>query len=298
MELPDANLSPSPSIKVRGRDRGLVSGQHGRQRQVIAYDGFAYSAGQPLDGQNGGMGWAGPWATSGGSVVVQSGSLAGSVAATGNSLAAGNASGGGNTSRSLAAPAGGNGATVWLSFLQSGPASLQSNSFTGIDFSPNATGILGFGIGAYSSSPINPPMYSIIYQGTGGASEIISQTSTSSSTLALLVARVQYGDSTHPDVIDLFVNPPIGGPAPATPDAMLSVQDLSGPLPAFNLIGVSAFSPGTPRRAPHRVDVRGRHAGGGARTRFARPGRVRGRRLGHILAAALGRRSMKTAGGV
>jgi hypothetical protein len=61
------------------------------QGQLVAYDGFAYAAGQSLNAQNGGFGFAGPWTVSADSVQIQADSLvpadpSGGLPEAGNSL--------------------------------------------------------------------------------------------------------------------------------------------------------------------------------------------------------------------
>jgi hypothetical protein len=61
-------------------------------------------------------------------------------------------------------------------------------------------------------------------------SNIVAQPNTT----YFLVVRVTFKDG--PDTIDLFVNPPVGQPLPATPDVTKSDEDL-GTVVGFNLGG-------------------------------------------------------------
>ncbi|HEX4591609.1 MAG TPA: PEP-CTERM sorting domain-containing protein [Gemmataceae bacterium] len=199
--------------------------------QVVAYEGFNYPAGQSLNGQNGGSGFVGGWSLLSGTATILPGSLvpaspSGSLPETGNSLALTPASDVqlGDVTRALSSPIVGTpGTTDWVSVVMKGTGSSGQSAQGSVIFS-NGSG-LGFSIttGATGGGapPFNPPAnanWSVADSGSG-ASEA---SSTVPNTLqSLLVARVTFGAAG--DVVDLFVNPALGGNPPATPDASVTV---------------------------------------------------------------------------
>jgi hypothetical protein len=215
--------------------------------QVVVSEGFDYPAGQPLAGQNGGTGWAGPWTTTTGTVQVQAGSLPGPVASTGNSVAA-NGSGGGGYSfnRALATPIGGANATVWLSLLMRGPTTVpsfspsQSGPFDGLTM----FGITGIHFGAFPTDFSGTQcVYGIGYDNLGVI--VRNVTATPGSMQVLLVGRITYGGPQGVNVADLFVNPPVGGAVPTTPDATVSFGNTLnqlGPITQVLLTGANQAS--------------------------------------------------------
>jgi hypothetical protein len=142
-------------------------------------------------------------------------------------------------SRTLAAPVGGADENIWLSLLERGPSSLPFNSggtFDGFNFSFNATGAGSFYAGAFTGlGGFVAPKYTIAYPDFTLGSLIVAQSSTPSSLQALLVVNVQFG-TTNSEFIDLFVNPPVGGTAPTTPDATLSISTGADLLSPFSLV--------------------------------------------------------------
>jgi hypothetical protein len=209
--------------------------------QLIAYDGFAYTAGQSLNGQNGGSGFTGAWTVSGGTVAVQPGSLTPTapsnlLATTGNSISATGSTIPGDATRALTTPQGASGTVLWMSTVMKGPGS-NATSAGGILALTDGSGN-GFTIATGTSgSPGNPPSadWSLTdYFGSTDASSTIPN-----SVQSLLVARATFGTST--DVIDLFVNPPLTGTAPTTADATLTIPH----GPALGILEVNGFSLGS-----------------------------------------------------
>jgi len=201
--------------------------------QIIAYDGFAYTPGQSLDGQNGGLGFAGPWTVTGGTVIVQSGSLtpaapADGLATTGNSLSATGINPVGGATRPLSTPEGTAGSVLWISAVMKG---------TGVNSLSAATEVIltdgtfdGFTI---SSGTISNANWGLA---DAGAGTVTASSSVPNSLQSLLVVRATFGSTN--DVYDLFVNPPLTGSPPATPDTSLTLTH--GPaLGVLKVVGAS-----------------------------------------------------------
>jgi len=195
----------------------LVFASSAARGAVLAYEGFAYPSNSGLDFQNGGAGFSGVWATD-----FVDGTGAGQILP--GSLSAGGLQNSGNHaeitgvnfvpkgfSRSLASPAGGAGATVWMSFVMRGAAAGNSGGVLINSQSKLGTLLIG--------QPQTAPFFGLAripsglsIQGPTSASNVPA------SGQALLVARLRFAAGA--DIFDLWVNPP-GGTAPATPDASL-----------------------------------------------------------------------------
>jgi len=209
--------------------------------QVIAADPFNYPSGSSMAGMNGGgdSGFSGPWGTASGSILVQSGSLtAGALLTSGNSAAA-SGSLGANITRPLTnsfGPAGGE--VLWFSIVMKGlgvAAGTSQGNFALFDGSQTTTGGVAITTGTTSSGN-----YSLADSGTQFTA---SPSTTSSSQQALLVVRLSFGAvASDPDVANLYVNPPIGGPTPPSPDVTINLNITS----AINQIRVTGSGTGTP----------------------------------------------------
>jgi hypothetical protein len=96
-----------------------VSSPPNASAALLAYEGFDYSAGSSLAGQNGGFGFAGAWGTSAGIANISLPSLsAGGVLTTGGKLfLQGDSTGNAAIFRELSAGRGDEGSTTWISLL-------------------------------------------------------------------------------------------------------------------------------------------------------------------------------------
>jgi len=187
-----------------------------RADALFAYEGFQYTEGSSLGGQNGGSGWAGSWFTPGGldaTITAQSlsfdslGVSGGAVTTTGfqppnqgSSVA--------YWLRNLATPLGADGTTVYLSFL------LQPDDGYGF------YGGINFG-NAFIGRSGNQADY-----GLEGLANDLSLSNVpvvqGQTVLLVLEAQFQAGD----DLLSLFVNPTPGQPQPATPSATKNDLDV------------------------------------------------------------------------
>lgn len=183
---------------------------------LSAYEGFQYTAGSSINGQNGGSGWSGGWFTPGG--------LDATTSATGLSFSDLLVSGGGATTagsqppnqgssvafwlRSLSTPLGADGTTAYLSFL------LQPNSgfgfYGGVNFGNVFIGRSGNQADYGLEGPTNDLSLSNVAVAQG------------QTVLLVLEAQFQAGN----DQLSLFVNPVPGAPQPATPSAVKSNVDV------------------------------------------------------------------------
>lgn len=183
---------------------------------LLAYEGFGYPAGANLNGQNGGPGWAGAWATFFGppTLIDGAGLAFGSLAVTqgaaatplssdpvaGNNIA--------NYFRTLASPVGADNTTLYVSLLLRPEANF--GFYGGLNLG-------GFFIG--KSGPV--PTYSLE---SGGGNIASSSTVAQQGETVLLVLRAQFlpGD----DIFSLFVNPVPGAAEPLLADATMTNFDL------------------------------------------------------------------------
>jgi hypothetical protein len=187
-----------------------------RADALSAYDGFLYTVGSSLGGQNGGSGWVGSWFTPGGldaTITAQSlsfGDLGGSVGAVttagfqppnqGSSVA--------SWLRNLATPLGADGTTVYLSFLLMPDAGY--GFYGGINLGNVFVGRSGNQAYYGLEGPANDLSLS-------NAAVVPGQT-----VLLVMEAQFQAGD----DVLSLFVNPTPGQPQPGTPSATKNDLDV------------------------------------------------------------------------
>jgi hypothetical protein len=199
--------------------------------QVIAYEGFNYTAGQSLSGQNGGSGFAGAWTLVSGTSQIQAGSLppaapSAALSETGNSLVATPINSGipEDASRTLSSPVTGTaGTSFWVSVVMKG-AGLSGTSAQGALIVSDGAGT-GFSIttGATGGGipPNNPSASSTWSLGDAGTGAAEAKSAISDTLQSLLVARVTFGAVN--DTIDLFINPPLTGSPPASPTISLPV---------------------------------------------------------------------------
>ncbi|MFA7234188.1 MAG: PEP-CTERM sorting domain-containing protein [Terrimicrobiaceae bacterium] len=194
---------------------------------TVVYEGFGYTAGTDLGGQNGGTGFNGAWidsAASGNKDKVQSGSLAyGSLQTAGNALLLVTPFTGLGLDRSFSTISGVDGTTTWISFLL---------KFDGSSGTLNAgdVGWLSVRPSDFGSSPqfgafTNESDEVVFAIGDyGGGDPVFSATPFEADTTYLLVGSITWHtDPGQAEDISLFLNPTFG-PAPGTP--LVSRNDL------------------------------------------------------------------------
>ena len=180
---------------------------------LIAYEGFGYAPGAPLNGQNGGTGWAGGWFAGNPLAFITTPGLTfsglddtpGAVTAT----AKPNPPGGGDITfeqRQLATAVGVDGSTLYLSFL--------TRPETGFGFYG------GLNLGGLFIGQSGPTTTYGLETSTIASSSVEAQVG--ETVRLVLRARFLAGN----DIFDLFVNPAVGGPDPLVADATLTNFDL------------------------------------------------------------------------
>lgn len=193
---------------------------------LLAYEGFDYTPGSDLTGQNGGFGWTTPWGVNSSGVTV-AGNTPGDVAVA-NSLTyidsanrmlftsggAGFYSGVGGTSspfRDFTGMGGEAGTTLWVSFLAQRAGPTTNNTGTPFNPYPRAANVslfennserlaIGTGSGAVSN------MVSLLPAGSTGN---IRQSNDDFALVSLAVVRIDYGADNN-DTAYLWVNPTLG----------------------------------------------------------------------------------------
>jgi len=187
-----------------------------RADSLFAYEGFQYTAGSSLGGQNGGSGWASSWFTPGGldaTTTAQSLSFGNLVVSAGAVTTAGFQPPNQGASvafwlRNLATPLGADGTTVYLSFLLQPDAGY--GFYGGIDFGNVFIGRSGNQADYGLEGPVNDLSLSNVPVVQGETD------------LLVLEAQFQAGN----DLLSLFVNPTPGQPQPATPTATKNDLDV------------------------------------------------------------------------
>ena len=187
-----------------------------RADSPFANEGFSYTVGSSLGGQNGGSGWVGSWLTPGGldaTITAQSLSFGGLEVSGGAVTTAGFQPLNQGSSvafwlRNLATPLGADGTTVYLSFLLQPDAGY--GFYGGINFGNVFVGRSGNQADYGLEGPVNDLSLS-------NAEVVQGQT-----VLLVLEAQFQAGD----DLLSLFVNPTPGQPQPGTPSATKNDLDV------------------------------------------------------------------------
>ncbi len=198
---------------------------------VLAYEPFAYPAGEGIENQNGGTGFAGAWSI-GGALdpalsAARSGSLvSGSLPTSGNSLESNNA----YLYRQMDVIAGTPGTTTWLSFLFSLDVSTVDPALTygSLGFDGISTFDNGAWIGAFVN-PANEVVFGIgdLDPGLGPVPLEFSLTPVTAGATYLLAVSVDWVDG-GPETVSLFINPPLDGSGPGSAAAVASVDVVSG----------------------------------------------------------------------
>ena len=203
-----------------------------------AYEAFDYTIGQPLNGQNGGIGFSGAYTASQNnySETMASPDFQISSALTYGSLATfGNAVSGTpylldfrSLSQSFGSTAG---TTLYASFLIRPDGSAGTGAYGGFaltNYNPdlakplNAGGVLigevtgGYGIQQYGADPA-----------TATNTDVSERAGTTPQQGAVTLMVVKFSFLSGNDKIELFVNPTLGAPLPSAADATLTSFDLN-----------------------------------------------------------------------
>lgn len=194
--------------------------------ELLAYEGFNYSAGSSLVGLEGGVGFAGPWGTSGGSALIQDPTLAyaGLVTSGGRLFTGGDGTGSVSIFRDLAFSRGDEGTTTWVSFL--GQATTELSANFGPDGAPtmvrgwnlalfsDGSEKLALGEGTRTSGATLPDTDVWGLVDRGGVNNVgTAWTDQPIDLLGFVVVRIDHGPE-NVDVAYLWINPALG-PEPA-----------------------------------------------------------------------------------
>jgi hypothetical protein len=183
---------------------------------LSVYDGFNYTPGLSLNGQNGGFGWSGAWGTPGGlDATVDANSLtSGPLAVSGGAVSTpgfqppNQGSSVATWVRDLATPLGADGTTAYLSFLLQPDAG--AGFYGGLNFGGVFIGLSGNQSFYGLEGPVNDLSLSSLPAVQGQP------------VLLVLQANFLAGD----DQLSLYVNPIAGDPQPAVPDAVKTNLDV------------------------------------------------------------------------
>ena len=182
---------------------------------LFLYDGFAYTAGGPVAGDNGGIGaWGGPWNQYGqgytSSVIASGGLSFGKLATSGNAIMTTSDFPVGHARPFQTSP-GKVGSVLFISFLVKPLDALNVGS-------PDTYFELVYGGVSIGCDTSSSGFYGLEHSPAGG-DRVNSTIPVVTNQTAFLVVRITFGPTNGNDTIDLFVNPTPGQPLPATPDA-------------------------------------------------------------------------------
>src|SRR5579871_1272557 len=193
----------------------ILGGIAAQADTLSAYEGFQYTTGSSIAGQNGGSGWAGAWTTPGGLDATTTSGLSfsdllvsGGAASTAGSQPPNQGSSVAFWLRSLSTPLGADGTTVYLSFL------LQPDAGFGFYGGVNFGNVFIGRSGNQSDYGLEGPTNNL---SLSNVPVVQGQT-------VLLVLEAQFLAGN--DLLSLFVNPVPGNPQPATPSAVKSDLDV------------------------------------------------------------------------
>ncbi|HQR06618.1 MAG TPA: PEP-CTERM sorting domain-containing protein [Gemmatales bacterium] len=202
-------------------------------RQVAAqtvYEPFDYSAASPVLGQNGGIGWGGPWTFTGNWTTSSPGLTFGSLVTQGNA-AQGSGAAGSEVRRNFASSFLDTGGDVWFSFLTQ-PNADPTNSANGLILVPGAGSTGGramwvgwLGVGGETTYGM-ATFSNIGFVGTSLA-PTVGQT-------AFLVGRIQFAAGN--DTITLWANPTPGLANPDTAGVVKTDYDFGTSIDSAFLV--------------------------------------------------------------
>jgi hypothetical protein len=180
------------------------------------YEGFGYSSGSSLSGQNGGTGWSGAWGTPGGLDATIDG-----TSLTFGTLAV---SGGAVSTAGSQPPNQGSSVATWIRSLGMTLGADNTTEYLSFLFQPDAGfgfyGGLNFG-GVFIGLSGNQSFYGL--EGPGNDINL-STVSASVGQTVLFVLRADFLAGN--DRLSLYIDPTPGQPEPATPDVLKTDLDV------------------------------------------------------------------------
>jgi hypothetical protein len=193
--------------------------------QLLAYEGFDYTADTSLNTQNGGTGWSGAWSSTSanGPILVENpGFSYGALEVSGNHTVITPTNGIPTSTRTLAQSF--NTGTTYLSFLAQ---NLNAGTRGGGIVLRDSVGQIGF------VGQINGTTTWGINAGASGDQTVVATTN-SALTLSLLVLKIEFDFNDTLDRLSLLVNPTPGDPEPGSWDAIVDDRNI-GTLAALRL---------------------------------------------------------------
>ncbi len=222
----------------------LAGGSTSARADLMAYEGFNYPVGTNLNGQNGGVGFAGPWAPGGfnasvfNHLTIGSGSLTfDNLLISGNHASAGAQNAIAGLTRPLAQPLGTPGTVSYISFLLRPEGTLGQgalNGFFGVTLETQGGSEPQLFIGKPGGGAVNR----YVLENRGGANQVASGVAPVVGEPVLLVVKAEF--SAGNDRFTLFVDPTPGGIEPASGTVKSDAN--VGLITGLTLYSTGAFS--------------------------------------------------------
>jgi len=193
---------------------------------LIAYEGFDYTAETSVGGKAGGLGWTGSWSapTGGAAIMVKPDSLSFlNLVTEGNKVyAVPNGGAVAGTQRALASSRGAATETVYASFLVD---YVEGNRYLGLSLYDNSTQKVFIGKNTGESN----------WRVSSGPFPTLDSGVAITTDSTLLVLRMDFNYSGNNERLSLFVNPAPGLPEPLPDDSKITTQSFT-----FNGIGIGS----------------------------------------------------------
>lgn len=197
---------------------------------LFAFDSFGYADGSELLGQNGGSGFSGPWSAGGFNAGIQSnfGIASGSLnhagaASSGNRVVTDSTPAISGLTRTLAAPLGASGSTVYLSFLLQPRNVLHEGAFNGF------FGMLFERAGepeVFFGKPGADSIGSYVLEDRGGSGQVPSSLAAAVGETTPFVVKAQFADLS--DTFTLYLNPSDTEPVSGTVKSVVEAGSIDG----------------------------------------------------------------------
>lgn len=181
---------------------------------IIAYDGFDYSVGTLLAGQDGGVGFSGPWFGDSAGRTIEAESLSfGSLLTSGERVHITQDLG---TNRALSTSVGTPAARVYFSFLLRPDGPIDPYTSAGLVLWGDALIFIG--------KPAVGAQREYVVEQAGGFPQVSSGHKAVENVVAFLVVRADF--TAGKDILSLYVDPTPGLPEPVEADAVFDIFDV------------------------------------------------------------------------
>lgn len=177
--------------------------------RLICYDGFDYTAGSNLSGNDGGEGWSGPWSGNDPAYKIQAPGFEYNsgrpLYVTGNKVFANNTGWGRPERLVTGAPFGTPGTTNWISCMIRADVALETNIYYHeIQLRDSTQARL-----AFTAHNTFKPKWAVYQQGGPSA---VSGANIVSGEMVFIVARIIYGINPTQDAVVMWINPSLTNP--------------------------------------------------------------------------------------